>query len=905
MYRSLALLTAALLFALNIGSLRSDDDEDKKAESSEDSSPAIALQPRANNHLGIPRGAFGQKFLMSMSVIPQSQAATSTGLAGKIVTFELFADAVDMYEDPDGLVVTGDLPTRRFVASFPIVDQNDELVTIDFNQGMRRTFVDIWYSINRFFNPSLGEQTYEIPGARVFEVSEKAGQLVIRQSALVRSRQFSSDQESRYEIRYFIKPYRPGDYQGKEFTRRDDPYVRYFEIAPRLEDTTGRPTTRIARFDLNKPLKFYYSSNTPEDYVDAVKGGIEYWNQAFGRKVIEAAEAPEGVTAPDATHNVIQWVPWDNAGFAYADIIVDPITGESQHGQAYMTSVFAISGKSRARQILRLMRARIKEEQKEEKKDEDKDGDDHDDDGNGDETKHRHSLFWPHSTVCQVSPLAFAKQYAEGLEKVLAHPEVTEKAVLQMSQDYVRGIVAHEVGHVLGLRHNFAGSLDTTVSHDRLQQWLETYLKGEDISEFKDDHTANSIMEYQEFTAEALTGAQMRLFDKVLPHDKGAIQWGYFDDRTYVEKKPLYAADGDRFWSDVRVFDYGKDPVISAYAEISDSISKIPSSLIERFIRAKAPRDPRDQIPLEQVNLSFLSDAFNVSFGMNDILQWFNSSTRSLTVERQFDFVGPLNRQEVYLAHWKRLNEQIEKLGGIDRALFAYLPATLKLELKEKPKGVAAAPKLNPADLNKRLKELLATPAYQKFIGLDDQEHEFTEEEIELITKRGEIYFEKLSEAIIQRACSAFGTARRDLGLIANERLIDGDIIAKMEKRIIEFANVVILAKDKDTVIEGKLNKLEIKVTDYKYTKQTRIAAARMLSNTVGSFKNWSRQGKSDINRKLKGEVEDALGINQIKSFKDTMLSLPLRKWYMDQQEILALLPAVRPSTPPKPSSGS
>ena len=39
-----------------------------------------------------------------------------------------------------------------------------------------------------------------------------------------------------------------------------------------------------------------------------------------------AEAAPEGVTAPDARYNLVQWVPWDNAGFAYADILVDPQT---------------------------------------------------------------------------------------------------------------------------------------------------------------------------------------------------------------------------------------------------------------------------------------------------------------------------------------------------------------------------------------------------------------------------------------------------------------------------------------------------------------------------------------------------------------------------------------------------
>ncbi|MCS1412164.1 MAG: hypothetical protein M2R45_05368 [Verrucomicrobia subdivision 3 bacterium] len=852
----------------------------------------VTLKPADGHYLGIPRDALGQKFLISISVIPQSLAATSTGLAGKIVTFELFADGVDLFEDPEGLVVTDELPARRLVASFPIISKNEELITIDFNAGMRRAFADIWYSVSRSFNPFSGEQTYEIPGSRVFEVSENSGQLVIRQSAQVRSRQFSADMENRYEIRYFIKPYKPGDYQGKEYNKQYDRHVRFFETAARLERTTGRAATKIARFDINKPLKFYYSSNTPADYVDAVKGGIEYWNRAFGRKVVEVAKAPEGITAPDAGHNIVQWVPWDNAGFAYADILVDPITGESQRGQAYMTSTFAISGKARARQILRRMRAIAdrREEEEGEKKD-------------GDEKKHNHAPFWPTSAVCQVSLKAFAKQYAEGLEKVLANPEISDEMVLQMSQDYIRGIVAHEVGHVLGLRHNFAGSLDSTVSHQRLNKWLSAYLKQEDLSEFENDYTANSMMEYQIFPAMALTGSKMRTTETVLPHDRGAIQWGYYDDAKVAEDKTLFASDDDMSrWNDVSVFDYGTEPVIAAYAEIADTISQLPNFLIETFIRAKAPRDPRDRVPLEKVNLNVGGTARSLGFELRNLLRWFSSSARSLTIENQFDFVGDLNRQEVLKAHWKRLNEQIEALGGVDRAIFSFMPEPPKLDPKKKPKNVKAAPPVKQAELTKSLETLLESPAYQKFVGLDDQEYEFTDDEKKLITERAILYFDKLSDRVVLEACNVFGAASRDLALEANETLDDDDIVANLEKRIIEFASKVILAKDDKKIIKGKIEKARVEVIDYKYSLETRLAAAKMLSDRVGSYKSWSKEGKSDINKKLRGEVEAALNIKLFKSFKDSMLSRSLRKWHLDQQEILKLLPGNRSATPPVPS---
>ena len=63
--------------------------------------------------LAIPRAGFGKDYLFTASLIPQARAATSTGLAAKIVRFELYPDGVDMYESTKGLVVTEDLPARR------------------------------------------------------------------------------------------------------------------------------------------------------------------------------------------------------------------------------------------------------------------------------------------------------------------------------------------------------------------------------------------------------------------------------------------------------------------------------------------------------------------------------------------------------------------------------------------------------------------------------------------------------------------------------------------------------------------------------------------------------------------------------------------------------------------------
>jgi Zn-dependent protease with chaperone function len=59
--------------------------------------------------------------------------------------------------------------------------------------------------------------------------------------------------------------------------------------------------------------------------------------------------------------------------------------------------------------------------------------------------------FFSSGPNCDMDPVVFAQQMAGGLKEVLASDELTDAAVLRVSQDYVREVVAHEVGHVLGL----------------------------------------------------------------------------------------------------------------------------------------------------------------------------------------------------------------------------------------------------------------------------------------------------------------------------------------------------------------------------------------------------------------------------------------------------------------------
>src|SRR6202012_5709552 len=176
---------------------------------------------------------------------------------------------------------------------------------------------------NEFMDIDAQDTMVEVPQSRIFEMDQQGDNLVIRQSIQARSREFDQDVVPRFEVRYFMAPYHPGDFIAKEPDVVNDRYTRFFETEGKLELGTGRVSSRIDRFDLKNPIVFYYSANTPPEYVDAVKDGILYWNTAFGKQIVEAKKGPDGITAPDAKFNVIQWVPWERAGFAYADLLAD------------------------------------------------------------------------------------------------------------------------------------------------------------------------------------------------------------------------------------------------------------------------------------------------------------------------------------------------------------------------------------------------------------------------------------------------------------------------------------------------------------------------------------------------------------------------------------------------------
>jgi len=147
-----------------------------------------------------------------------------------------------------------------------------------------------------------------------------------------------------------------------------------------------------------KPIVYYVDRGAPEPIRSALVEGASWWNQAFEaagyKNAFRVEVLPEGADPMDVRYNMIQWVHRSTRGWSYGEAVTDPRTGEIIKGQVTLGSL-------RSRQDYMIAEA----------------------------------LLSPYVTGKPVSP--------EMREMVLAR---------------IRQLAAHEVGHTLGLQHNFAAS---------------------------------------------------------------------------------------------------------------------------------------------------------------------------------------------------------------------------------------------------------------------------------------------------------------------------------------------------------------------------------------------------------------------------------------------------------------
>ena len=153
-----------------------------------------------------------------------------------------------------------------------------------------------------------------------------------------------------------------------------------------------------------EPIVYYVDPGAPEPIRSALIEGASWWNQAFETagysNAFQVKMLPEGVDPMDVRYNVIQWVHRSTRGWSYGMTVSDPRTGEIIKGHVSLGSL-------RVRQDYLIAQGLI-------------------------------------------------QGFIEGTEE--------DPRMLEMALARLRQLSAHEVGHTLGLVHNFAASTNNRSS---------------------------------------------------------------------------------------------------------------------------------------------------------------------------------------------------------------------------------------------------------------------------------------------------------------------------------------------------------------------------------------------------------------------------------------------------------
>ena len=225
-------------------------------------------------------------------------------------------------------------------------------------------------------------------------------------------------------------------------TRLADERVGYFTVARTDLTTDAKVKTKthyVKRWRLEKkdpaaevsepkePIVYWLDKNIPLQYRATVAEGVLEWNKAFEKAgfknalVVKQQQDTDDFNNMDARHASIRWFTGADVGFAIGPSQADPRTGEILDADIGMSDGFTRSARRWVVEDLARPRG------------------------------HDGEMCEEAATSAQELNYALDLLEARGLELDGPEAEALAKA-------YLKRTIMHEVGHTIGLRHNFRAS---------------------------------------------------------------------------------------------------------------------------------------------------------------------------------------------------------------------------------------------------------------------------------------------------------------------------------------------------------------------------------------------------------------------------------------------------------------
>jgi Met-zincin/Domain of unknown function (DUF5117) len=180
-----------------------------------------------------------------------------------------------------------------------------------------------------------------------------------------------------------------------------------------------------------KPIIYYVDSGAPEPIRSALVEGASWWNEAFEaagfKNAFQVRLLPPDADPMDVRYNMINWVHRSTRGWSYGGSIEDPRTGEIIKGNVTLGSL-------RVRQDFMLGTGMIPSY------DATRGARQGDAGGNA-----------GGSLLCELGMMSGGDD-----DYLTAQDAATDSSAMSLAR--IRQLSAHEVGHTLGLAHNFAAS---------------------------------------------------------------------------------------------------------------------------------------------------------------------------------------------------------------------------------------------------------------------------------------------------------------------------------------------------------------------------------------------------------------------------------------------------------------
>ena len=358
-------------------------------------------------------------------------------------------------------------------------------------------------------------------------------------------------------------------YQDYTSTLKETPYVRYIN---RWNLKKKYPNQALS--EPENPIIFWLENTIPQEFRAAVTEGILAWNQAFEKigfkNAIVAKQMPDDATwhPGDVRYNTIRWIVQPGSGYAVGPSRANPFTGEIYDADIRISADFTRAFYREFDEFVIPV------------------------------TSDGPIALWEKEDKKEIN--SHQCQYADNLrdQMILSwHSLINEGHIRNSSkelQEYVHkglvDLVLHEVGHTLGLRHNFKASSIFTI--DELSD--SNFTNEEGIS--------GSVMDYHPVSL--LDKGNVMFQTKPGPYDEWAIAYGYsiapygnenalLKSITSQSNVPhhVYGTDEDAFGLSSRgidplcsTWDLGNDPIMY-YNRQLDLVDKLWNDILENFLK--------------------------------------------------------------------------------------------------------------------------------------------------------------------------------------------------------------------------------------------------------------------------------------------------------------------------------